>query len=280
MFATVPSPANRLMDGHEMSALPRLRPGLLRHELDKQVLVYDPRLDRVHLLDATTAFVFDLLERGEDSLDQMTNEIAWRNNVEPDPAFVSLAFEELRSAGLLDESEALMPALGAVTRRNLVRKLAMSGAAALLIPAVATLTATKGYAQLSITGGSGDPCIGSTGCGPGLVCCNGICSAGCDLPPDQPCTSDIQCASGICCPEEGLCASVPCNSVPACGTCSTTAECANPNLCGTTATRTCGGTALGNDRNKLPNGAACNGNGECCSNNCDNPSGPGGGVCV
>jgi len=47
------------------------------------------------------------------------------------------------------------------------------------MPAVATLTATKGYAQVSAAGGDGGPCTVSTGCGPGLICCNGICSSTC-----------------------------------------------------------------------------------------------------
>jgi len=233
-----------------MSALPRLRPGLLRHNLDKQFLVYDPRLDRIHLLDQTTAFVFDLMEGGGYSSDMMTREVAKRSNVAPDPAFVSLALEELRAAGLLDESTALVPELGNATRRDLVRKLALGGAAALLIPAVATLTATRGYAQSSI-----------------------------NQPPDAPCLSDANCASGICC--EGRCAVFACNSVGACGRCFTDGECIVGECGGTTAApRACGGTGLGNDKDKLPNGQACNGNGECCSNNCANPPGPGGGVCA
>ena len=262
-----------------MGVLPRLRCDLLRHELDKQVLVYDPRLDRVHLLDATTAFVFDLMHEGESSLDRVTSEVAKRNNIPEDSAFVELAVEELRNAGLLDESARLIDPLPGVSRRNMVRKLAVGGAAALMIPAIATLIATPGYAQVSGAGGSGGPCVTSGSCGPGLVCCNGICAAQCNVPPDSPCIANQQCASGICC--AGRCAVNPCLSVGSCGRCFTTGECITGECGGgTEAPRACGGTAIGNDRNKLPNGQACNGNGECCSNNCDNPPGPGGGICI
>ncbi len=190
-----------------MTALPRVRPGLQRHQLDEQVLVYDQLNDQVHLLDPTTACVLELLEAGQ-SLDQMTGELSKRHNLPSDTGLVELAIDELRRADLL--MEVTNRHLDAdVTRRDLVRKLAMVGAAAAFIPAVATLTATRGYAQGSVPGG---PCAF--------------------------CTTNAQCISG---------------------TCNRSGSCEGGN---------------GNDPNKLPNGSPCNGNGLCCSNNCD------GGVCV
>ena len=43
---------------------PSLRSGLLTHRLDGQLMVYDKRDDQIHLLDGTTATVFELLEKG------------------------------------------------------------------------------------------------------------------------------------------------------------------------------------------------------------------------
>ncbi|MBA2708586.1 MAG: hypothetical protein H0U59_12350 [Gemmatimonadaceae bacterium] len=256
-----------------MSTAPRVRPGLLRHPLDSQVLVYDPRDEQVHLLDPTTACVLELLESGRYPLDKMPREVARRNNVPADPGLVALAVEELRRAGLLDESASPVAPLVDVSRRDLVRKLAMTGAAALLVPAVATLTATHGYAQSSIGGGVGDACTVNTQCASGLICCGtGFCAATCNVGPDGPCAGNFQCTSGKCC--SGKCAVFDCGSVGACGACNTDGEC-NTGLCG----QACGGTGIGNDRNKKPNGAACNGEGECCSNKCSNQPGQGGGVC-
>ena len=246
-----------------MSALPRLRTGLLRHQLDKQFLVYDPRFERIHLLDPTTASVCDLLEEGGYSLDMMTSEVAKRNNVEPDPAFVTLAFDELRAAGLLDQSETLVAPLGGVNRREMVRKLAMGGAAALLVPAVASLTATPGYGQgQSITGGAGDPCTLSVQCGPGLVCCAGICAGTCGGGPGDQCDTASQCNSGFCC--GNVCSATACGTLGDCENCFTDEQCEG-GVCSTF-----GRCGIGNDADKLPNGAVCTGNGTCCSNHCRN----------
>ena len=245
-----------------MSAPPRLRPGLLRHRLDEQFLVYDPRLDRVHLLDPTTASVLDLLEEGWYSLDLMTTEVAKRNNIKPDPHFVALALDELRAAGLLDETESLIEPLGRVNRREMVRRLAVGGAAALLIPAVATLTATPGYAQLSITGGAGDPCTMSEQCGAGLVCCAGVCAGSCGGNPGDPCDSASQCNSGYCC--GNVCSDTPCGTLINCENCFTDEQCQGA-VCSTF-----GRCGIGNDAGKAANGDVCSGNGSCCSNHCTN----------
>src|SRR5688500_12137665 len=118
-----------------MSVLPRVRPGLLRHPLDDQVLVYDSRDDRVHLLDPTTGCVFALLEEGGWTSAGITTELAARLDVSPSEDFLPLALDELRKAGLLEPVVAPAP-LADVTRREMVRKLALSGAATMLIPAI------------------------------------------------------------------------------------------------------------------------------------------------
>jgi hypothetical protein len=244
-----------------MSALPRLRRGLLRHQLDNQSLIYDPRLERIHLLDPTTAFVFDLLEEGKTSLDMMTGEIARRHNVEAQPALVSLALDELRAAGLFDESEERVAPLANVSRREMVRKLAVGGAAALLVPGIATLSASRSAAQgISISGGAGNPCTASIQCGPGLVCCQGICTGACGGNPTDPCTSGTQCNSTYCC--GGQCSASPCGTLGACENCFNNAQCQG-GVCSKF-----GSCGIGNDADKASNGQPCNGNGNCCSNHC------------
>ena len=53
-----------------------IRPGLLRHRLDDQVLVYDARENRVHLLDLTTGWVLELLEEGRNTEEEIIAGIA------------------------------------------------------------------------------------------------------------------------------------------------------------------------------------------------------------
>lgn len=159
-----------------MRALPRIRPGLLRHSLDRQALVYDSRDDRVHLLDPTTGCVLELLTEGGWTREGIVAELAVRLDVAPDDALVELALEELRKADLLEPTVEVPAALVDVTRRDLIRKLAYTGATAMLIPAIATLTPRRGYAQGSL-GGVGEPGT---------------------LAECSPCTSDSQCADGNC----------------------------------------------------------------------------------
>jgi len=190
-----------------MSVLPRVRTGLLRHALDDQVLVYDSRDDRVHLLDPTTGCVFALLEEGGWTSEGITIELAARLDVAPSEDFLPLALDQLRKADLLEPAVAPAP-LADVTRREMVRKLALTGAATMMIPAIATLSARRGYAQ-------GTP-ISSTRCGPCTEdeqCpdfagdptkgCNeyNICAQAGQAPPGAPCGlpgSAPNCCQGSC----------------------------------------------------------------------------------
>ncbi len=151
-----------------MKSLPRVRPGLLRHHLDGQVLIYDAREDRVHLLDPTTGHVFELLEQGGRTREGIVGELATRMDAVESDSMLQLSLDELRKADLLEDSAPAMPALSELNRRDLLRKVGLAGAAALLVPAIATLTATPAYAQASCRA-QGGLCVGSGG---GIPCCH------------------------------------------------------------------------------------------------------------
>ena len=154
-----------------MNTLPRVRPGLLRHELDGQVLIYDAREDRVHLLDTTTGHVFELLQEEGKTRESIVSELASRmNSIETD-SLLQLSLDELRKADLLEN--AAIPAMSDITRRDLLRKVGLAGAAAVLIPAIATLTATSAYAQAScLANGAVCRAAGGISCCHPLVCRN------------------------------------------------------------------------------------------------------------
>jgi hypothetical protein len=161
------------MEKTSMSTLPRVRPGLLRQRLDEQILVYDPREDKVHLLDPTTACVLDLLEEGGWASQRMTEEVARRLNVVANEDLISLSLDELRKADLLDTSSTSVAPVTDLRRREMLRKVGLAGAAALLIPAITTLTATPAYAV-------GTNCVLAGGaCTRGAQCCSGICGPPC-----------------------------------------------------------------------------------------------------
>jgi hypothetical protein len=232
-----------------MTALPRVRTGLLKHPLDKQVMVYDTRWDKVHLLDPTTACVLELLEEGGWTAEGITAELAVRLDIAPNPALLPLAIEQLRQAPLLDEQNPASAAFIDVNRRELLRTAAVAGVAVLLIPTVATLTATRGYAQGTAPNhGVGNTCTGNSQCISGN-CCNNLCIA----------TSDTCFGAG---------------SVPNGGTCTQTVQCSSPGA-------VCNGVCQG------PTGAACGTNNaacqsnHCCSTVCQATAGtPDGGACA
>jgi len=147
------------------NSLPRIRDGLLSHHLEDQVLVYDATSDRVHLLDRTTGLVYQLLEESQRNEHGITAELARLSGCESSAELFELSVDELRRAGLLDDNETPNRPLTDVTRREMLRRLGIAGVAAMLIPAIATLTADKAYGQASC------------------------------LPQCAPCTSDAQCCT-------------------------------------------------------------------------------------
>ena len=241
-----------------MSSLPRIRKGLLRHDLEDQVLVYDTRDEKVHLLDRTTGAVVELLQEGGWTTEGIVAELNERFEISADQGLLLLAIDELRRVGLVDEVSAPEPIVDA-TRRVLLKKLAGAGAAAFLIPAVATLTSTKAYALGSAQLGNGSACTQSSSCISGL-CCNGFCASTCGVGVGGACPNgNFQCTTNICC--GNVCASRACRSVANCAPCQTSGECA-------TAGQGCINGVCSDNSNKVANGQSCNGNGNCCSGKC------------
>lgn len=189
-----------------MTSLPRVRPGLLKHNVDEQELVYDPRADRVHLLDQTTACVLTLLQEDGWTPEGIAAELTSRLGLSASASLLPLAIQELRNADLLESlPEPVTPAID-VSRRELLKKVGLTGAAALLVPAIVTFTATPGYAQGTLTGAGtldpGQPCSAIPGhqCKPGFYCYPsnpGFCAPqGCTV-PGGTCAVDTTCCSNF-----------------------------------------------------------------------------------
>jgi len=130
-----------------MPPLPSLRAGLLVHHLDDQTLVYDPAVDRVHLLDAATARVYKVLSISQPSRKEALAELALITDGQSIEALLALCIEELRKADLLDRSTAVGQAQPDITRRRLLNKIAVAGTTAFLVPAIATLAASAAGGQ-------------------------------------------------------------------------------------------------------------------------------------
>jgi len=172
---------------------------LLRQRLDGEVLIYDSRDDKVHLLDPTTACVMELLEEGW-TAEGIRDEISSRLGATPSEGFLELAFAELGSAGLLVDPVATSVDL---VRREVIRKAAMAGAAALLVPVITTLTATKGAAQSSGLAACA-ACTAPSQCLSGQCGSGGACGSNTRKPTGASCSGSTQssanneCCSNIC----------------------------------------------------------------------------------
>lgn len=161
--------------------LPRTRrEGLHRNELDGQVVLYDEQSDQVHLLDPTTAAVYDLLE-GNRSIDEVTGLLSERLRIPADTALVELALDELDKVGLLVENEKPGESRD-VSRREVIRKLGLTGAFAVLVPAILTVATPATATAGSVCSKEGGTCDDEIFCCPGFVCnqsdsTTGTCSA-------------------------------------------------------------------------------------------------------
>jgi hypothetical protein len=161
-----------------MSTLPRLRSNLICNHLDDELLVYDRRDDKVHLLDPITARVLKFLERREGTEQDIVLHLDRLSSDTSGDDLLALALSELRKAGLLEDQPASAADL---TRRNLFRKVTLAGAA--LIPAIVTLSPSLAHGQGS--------------CLPKKACCTidaNCCSNKCDQSTGSGCqTGPLEC---------------------------------------------------------------------------------------
>lgn len=144
-----------------------LRPGLLRHPLEGQLLVYDPHAQQVHLLDGTTATVVEMIDQGV-APDSIAKRLAEKEGIEGGAELLELALDQLAEARLIE-----LPGYGVgapvmeTTRRQMIQRLVGLGAT-LAIPAIVTLTPSRAYA--STTFPNGGPCSSNGDCISG--CCH------------------------------------------------------------------------------------------------------------
>jgi hypothetical protein len=192
-----------------MNSLPRLKNGLLSHHLDDQILVYNPSSESVHLLDQATGSVLELLEEGGWTREGIIFEVAQRIGKEYNSDSLSLALDTLKELDLFENNSDQHDVRG-VDRREAIRRVAVTGAV-LLIPVVATLTASPGYAQgTGANIANGSPCVGTNGgsCASGIcvtntatpTCCGNATKTG----KGGTCTGGGGCCSGTC--TGGFCA--------------------------------------------------------------------------
>lgn len=109
--------------------------GLLIERVDGEVLVIKESTHEAHALNETAAIVFDLCD-GSMSRTAMAAEVARRTGLPADESVVDLALTDLVEAGLVELADDVLPS---ITRRSLIRRLALPAAAMAMLPIVETV---------------------------------------------------------------------------------------------------------------------------------------------
>ena len=132
--------------------------GLLSEEVGDELMVYDQKTHRAHVLNRTTALVWQHCD-GKTTMSHMTNILSTQLGLPADENLVWLALEQLSKARLVEKatSTQLRPEFK-MTRRNLIKKMAV---AAMLIPAIASISAPKpADAASGVCGAQSGNCTG------------------------------------------------------------------------------------------------------------------------
>jgi hypothetical protein len=122
-------------------------------ELPEETLVYDRLRHKGHCLNATAALVWRHCD-GETSVDELARIVANELGIGQAAAVVGLALEQLGRRHLFDEDAPPLPMAERVSRREVLKKLALAAASLPLVMTVATKTAAQ---SVSGGGASSDP---------------------------------------------------------------------------------------------------------------------------
>ncbi len=156
---------------HEV--LPNRTAGLIVEDIEDETIVYDPKVDRMHSLNPTAAFIFRLCD-GATHVDHAARRLAKRVGGRTDARLVDLALQRLSRARLIEPSRGRP--LAVVSRREVAKALGFTGALSALLPVVISVVAP--------TAASAQTCRPFGGCcNAGGDCCPGL---NCSGPDDCP----------------------------------------------------------------------------------------------
>ena len=152
---------------HEV--LPRRQAGLIVEDIEDETIVYDPKVDRMHCLNLTAAFVFRLCD-GATHVDHAARSLAERVGGRTDARLVDLALRRLSRARLIEPSRGRPFAL--VSRREAAKALGLTGALSAFLPVVISVVAPTA-ASAATCHTAGECCNVKADCCPGLNCVGG-----------------------------------------------------------------------------------------------------------
>ena len=139
---------------------------LLVEEMAGELLIYDARTDRAHCLNQSAAAIWKNCD-GARSITELRSQLFPSLPSDAGEQLVKTGLERLRRRHLL-EGEPQAPMVD-LSRRSLLRKLALAAAAAgVIAPLISTVVApTPAYAVSCLTSGAS--------CSSSAQCCSGVC---------------------------------------------------------------------------------------------------------
>jgi hypothetical protein len=151
--------------------MPRARKAdLVVKEMPDELLVYDLKRDRIHVLNQSAAFIWRQCN-GRRTVDDLARAVAKSLQIPEHEQVVWLALEELGKYHLLEEKIARPESLAQMSRRDMMR---LAVAAAVALPIIVSIVApTAASAQTAISPSvcngrvqpncGGTPCTGGSG---------------------------------------------------------------------------------------------------------------------
>lgn len=118
------------------------REHLTVHELPEETLVYDRQRHKGHCLNAVAALVWRSCD-GKTSEEELVRIVARDTGIVPTAELVGLALEQLGRRNLLEEPPPLLSPAAHVSRRGVLKKLAVAASVLPLIMSVAIKTAAQ-----------------------------------------------------------------------------------------------------------------------------------------
>jgi len=142
------------------------REGLVVQELSDEVLVYDRERNKAHCLNRTAALVWNHCD-GNRSVAEIANAIEGATSIPVDEDLVWLGVVQLSNSHLLRERGIPRTLNVGLSRRELIRRIGLTGA--VLLPVVTSIIApTATHAANCRTAGQS--------CSASAQCCSGVCN--------------------------------------------------------------------------------------------------------
>lgn len=183
-----------------MSKLPLARTAeIVVHQVDKELLLYDLRINKAFCLNETSALVWQLCD-GQSSLADISKAVGKKLSAPSNEGLVWLALEQLKKEKLIENEVTAPTGFEGLSRREVIRQVGFASMVA--IPVVASVIAPTAAAAQS--------CLG-IGQNAGPANSPGLCSATSPGTRNMDCTTDAgpNCCSGIAFYDEMGCLNTP-----------------------------------------------------------------------